>query len=72
MSQKEAFKQAVADGYTFKGEAVQIGCGMLDNEVVPEAKIMLPLKTMNRCKRTCVANGYKRRFKRNCCTRRKQ
>jgi uncharacterized protein len=48
MSQKEAFKQAIADGYTFKGEAVQIGCGMLDNEVVPEAKIMLPLKTMNR------------------------
>jgi uncharacterized protein len=48
MSQKEAFVQAIADGYTFKGEAVQIGCGMLAGEVIPGAKIMLPLKTMNR------------------------
>jgi uncharacterized protein len=48
MSQKDAFVQAIADGYTFKGEAVQIGCGVLAGEVIPEAKIMLPLKTMNR------------------------
>lgn len=45
---KEAFIQAIKDGYTFKGESVAIGCAVLDGEVVPEAVINLPLKTMNR------------------------
>ena len=35
-------------GYSFKGETIKIGAGMLDGEVVPEAEIFLPLKTMNR------------------------
>ncbi len=35
-------------GYAFKGEAVKIGCAMLDGEVVTGADILLPLKTMNR------------------------
>jgi uncharacterized protein len=48
MATKEAFIEAVNNGYTFKGEAVQIGAACLNGEVIPEAKIFLPLKTMNR------------------------
>ncbi len=48
MPNKEAFIQAVKEGYTFKGESVAIGAAMLDGEVVSEATINLPLKTMNR------------------------
>jgi len=48
MANKEAFIQAVKDGYTFKGESVKIGAAVLDGEVVAEASVYLPLKTMNR------------------------
>jgi uncharacterized protein len=48
MANKDAFIKAVKDGYTFKGEAVKIGCGVLDSEVVTGADVFLPLKTMNR------------------------
>src|SRR5690242_3103055 len=45
---KDAFLKAIKDGYTFKGEAVKIGCGVLNGEVVTGADVFLPLKTMNR------------------------
>ncbi len=48
MPNKEAFIEAINSSYTFKGESVQIGCAVLDGQVVPEAKVFLPLKTMNR------------------------
>jgi hypothetical protein len=48
MPGKDAFLQAIKDGYTFKGESVKIGAAVLDGEVIPEASINLPLKTMNR------------------------
>ncbi len=48
MPNKDAFIQAIKDGYTFKGESVKIGAAVLDGEVVAEAAINLPLKTMNR------------------------
>ncbi len=48
MANKEAFIQAVNNGYAFKGESVQIGAGVLDGEVIAEAAVKLPLKTMNR------------------------
>jgi len=48
MANKEAFIQAINAGYTFKGESVKIGAAVLDGELVPEAGIFLPLKTMNR------------------------
>ena len=48
MSNKEAFIQAIKNGYTFKGESVKIGAAVLDGEVVPDAGIYLPLKTLNR------------------------
>jgi DNA helicase HerA-like ATPase len=48
MSKRDEFVAAINNGYTFKGESVLIGKAVLDGEVVPEATINLPLKTMNR------------------------
>lgn len=48
MADQQAFTEAVHTGYTFKGEQVKIGVGMLNGEVVSGADIRLPLKTMNR------------------------
>src|SRR6186997_3414789 len=48
MQDKAVFAEAIKKGYTFKGEAVEIGKAMLDGEVVTEATVYLPLKTMNR------------------------
>ena len=48
MENKDEFIQAVKTGYTFKGDSVKIGAGMLDGEVISEAGIYLPLKTLNR------------------------
>ena len=48
MADKEKFSEEIKAGYTFKGEAYKIGCGILDGEVVSSAAVLLPLKTMNR------------------------
>lgn len=48
MSHAQAFTEAVQKGYQFKGEQVKIGCGILNGEVVKEANISIPLKTLNR------------------------
>lgn len=48
MSDKNAFIEEIKKGYSFKGESVQIGAALLDGEVVKEAGIFLPLKTLNR------------------------
>ena len=45
---KKEFLESMVQGYSFKSSAVQIGCAMIDGEVVPEAVISLPLKTLNR------------------------
>jgi DNA helicase HerA-like ATPase len=48
MATKESFIQTVNQGYTFKGESFKMGIGILNKEAVPEASVLLPLKTMNR------------------------
>jgi DNA helicase HerA-like ATPase len=48
MANKEAFLKQIKEGYSFKGESIKIGAAMLDGEVIPEAEIFLPLKTLNR------------------------
>lgn len=48
MATQEEFVQAVQQGYTFKTESVKIGSAMLNGEVVSNADVYLPLKTMNR------------------------
>src|SRR3954454_18810917 len=48
MPTNDQFLQAVQQGYSFKGEHVKLGCGMLNGEVVSNADVLLPLKTLNR------------------------
>jgi hypothetical protein len=48
MADKQIFIEKIKQGYSFKGESVQIGAAVLDGEVIPEAGIFLPLKTLNR------------------------
>lgn len=48
MPVKKEFTEVIKTGYAFKGEAVQIGAAMLNGEVISDAPIFLPLKTMNR------------------------
>lgn len=48
MVNPSVFAEAVNNGYSFKGEKVKIGVGMLNGKVVPDAGVYLPLKTMNR------------------------
>lgn len=48
MSDTTQFLETINKGYSFKGEKVKIGVGMINGEVVPGADILIPLKTMNR------------------------
>ena len=48
MADKAKFSEAIKTGYSFKGESCKIGCAVLDGEVVSDAAVLLPLKTMNR------------------------
>ncbi|MEO8854218.1 MAG: helicase HerA-like domain-containing protein, partial [Ginsengibacter sp.] len=48
MDNKQAFLDAIKSGYTFKGETIKIGAGILNGVVIPEAEIFLPLSTLNR------------------------
>ena len=42
------FGPAIADAYATKGDAIELGTGMLEGTLVPEAAVRLPLATMNR------------------------
>lgn len=48
MQQKEQFLQDIINGYTFKGESILLGSAMLNGEVIKEAAVRLPLRTLNR------------------------
>ncbi|MFM2358250.1 MAG: hypothetical protein RLY16_243 [Bacteroidota bacterium] len=48
MANKESFVAAVQAGYTFKGEHVKIGAGILNGEVIADAGVQVALKTLNR------------------------
>jgi DNA helicase HerA-like ATPase len=48
MADIAAFKGAIEQGYTFKGEHFDLGIAMLDKEAVEGAMVRLPLQTMNR------------------------
>ena len=48
MANKISFTEVIKNGYSFKGENIKIGAAILNGEVIPEAEIFLPLKTMNR------------------------
>lgn len=48
MSTKEAFIKAIQEGYTHKGDSIVLGGGMYNKEGIPETKVSIPLKTLNR------------------------
>lgn len=48
MSSKENFITSIQEGYTFKGNHVPLGVAVYEGNPLPEAKIYLPLKTLNR------------------------
>jgi DNA helicase HerA-like ATPase len=48
MSNIEAFLQHINEGYASKGEFIELGSAILDGATIPEARISIPLKTMNR------------------------
>jgi DNA helicase HerA-like ATPase len=48
MPSQEELLETVKAGYTFKGENIKIGSAMFNGNVVDNADIFLPLKTMNR------------------------
>lgn len=48
MQNTNDFLKAIQDGYTFKGESYKMGRAMLDGQVVADADIFIPFKTLNR------------------------
>jgi uncharacterized protein len=48
MADTTQFLQSVTDGYSFKGDSIVLGVGMLNGETVPGATVKLALKTLNR------------------------
>ncbi len=48
MSNSEKFRQIIEEGYSFEGESIVLGAGMLDGEVMTNSLVRIPLKMMNR------------------------
>lgn len=48
MADSSEFLEIVKNGYSFKGEKFKIGRAMLDGEVVADADVFIPFKTLNR------------------------
>ncbi|MCM8567884.1 DUF853 domain-containing protein [Gramella jeungdoensis] len=48
MEKKQKFITSIQQGYKPKGDSIYLGAGMYEGEVISEAAVKLPLKTMNR------------------------
>ena len=48
MDRKTSFLTQINEGYTCKGDYISLGSAMLDGEVIADATVKVPLKTMNR------------------------
>lgn len=48
MTKRDNFIEDIKKGYEFKGHSIVLGGAMLDQEVIKECFIRIPLKTMNR------------------------
>ncbi|TRZ42028.1 helicase HerA-like domain-containing protein [Robertkochia solimangrovi] len=48
MSNTEAFRNIIEEGYQCKGDAIIVGAAMLDNSPLTNAHVKIPLKTLNR------------------------
>ena len=45
---KQDFNTQITEGYSFKGDSIELGGAMLGGDVVSGLKVRIPLKTMNR------------------------
>jgi uncharacterized protein len=57
MSRAVKFQEIITQGNATKGDSLLLGGAMLDGEVVPEAQVRIPLRTMNRHGLICGATG---------------
>ena len=48
MDRKETFTTHINEGYSCKGDFIALGSAMLDGETISDARVSVPLKTMNR------------------------
>lgn len=48
MDRKATFTDEINAGYACKGDNILLGCAILDGDTIADAKIRVPLKTMNR------------------------
>ncbi len=48
MRTNDKFRSHIEEGYTFKGDYIILGTGMIDSEPVKDALVKIPLKTLNR------------------------
>lgn len=48
MEKSQKFIESIQIGYETKGDSIIIGAAMLDGETFPEAKVKIPIKTLNR------------------------
>lgn len=48
MANQTDFIQTLTEGYHTKGESIVLGAAILEGEVIPEAQVRIPLKTLNR------------------------
>lgn len=48
MNAVEKFNEHFTNGYTFKGDYIELGKAMLDGKPQPDAPVRIPLKTLNR------------------------
>ena len=48
MTSKAKFLEHINSGYTFKGRSITIGSALLDGEVIADASVKIPLKSLNR------------------------
>lgn len=46
--QREKFTEEIINGYTFKGSSFLLGSAILNGEVISEAQVKVPLRTLNR------------------------
>jgi DNA helicase HerA-like ATPase len=48
MENKQKFIEHINSGYATKGDSIYMGAAMLDGKPLPEARVQIPLKTLNR------------------------
>ncbi len=48
MSKRDSFLEQIQIGYTFKSDSIKLGAAILDGEIIKDAVVSVPLKTLNR------------------------